>query len=111
MAKKNLGSGGCRGQASLGYGCGCMIGICMLRPFGSRLAFRQLIAACLKGSLLVLPALSLAFEARPAAAEGSAAPDKKELSNARAQFQRAIELEQAGNYSTALEQFRGVGQV
>ena len=30
---------------------------------------------------------------------------------ARAQFQRGIELEQAGNYTTALEQFRDVGQV
>jgi len=55
---------------------------------------------------LALPVLSITLLARPAAAQ-----DKKELSKARAQFQRAIELEQAGNYSTALEQFRDVGQV
>ncbi len=78
----------------------------MLAQFGSSSVRRQLIVACLRGSLLVLPALSLGLVARPAAAQ-----DKKELSRARAQFQRAIELEQAGNYSTALEQFRDVGQV
>jgi len=83
-----------------------MIVSCMLRPFGSRFVCRQLLAACLRGALLALPALSVAFSARPAAAQ-----DKKELSRARVQFQRAIELEQAGNYSTALEQFRDVGQV
>ncbi len=55
---------------------------------------------------MALPALTIALSTRPAAAQ-----DKKELSKARAQFQRAIELEQAGNYSTALEQFRDVGQV
>lgn len=78
----------------------------MLRQFGSIFVRRQVIAACLRGSLLALPALSVGLCARPAAAQ-----DKKELSKARAQFQRAIELEQAGNYSTALEQFRDVGQV
>src|SRR3954464_12979423 len=78
----------------------------MLRRFGSSFARHQLIAACLRASLLALPALSVALCARPAAAQ-----DKKELSKARAQFQRAIELEQAGDYSTALEQFRDVGQV
>jgi hypothetical protein len=36
--------------------------------------------------------------------------DKKELSKARAQFQRAIELEHAGNWAGALELFREVGQ-
>jgi hypothetical protein len=41
----------------------------------------------------------------------ASAQDKKELSKARALFQRAIELEQAGNYTQALEQFRDVGQV
>ena len=41
----------------------------------------------------------------------AAAQDKAVLSMARAQFQRGIELEQAGNYTTALEQFRDVGQV
>jgi hypothetical protein len=81
----------------------------MFRQFGSVFVRRQLLAACLRGSLLALPALpalSVVLAARPAFAQ-----DKKELSKARAQFQRAIELEQAGNYSTALEQFRDVGQV
>jgi hypothetical protein len=44
-------------------------------------------------------------------AQTAHAQDKKELSKARANFQRAIELEQAGNYTTALETFRDVGQV
>src|SRR6188768_1865676 len=78
----------------------------MLRPFGSRFVCQPLASACLRGALLALPALSVGLAARPAAAQ-----DKKELSKARVQFQRAIELEQAGNYSTALEQFRDVGQV
>lgn len=34
-----------------------------------------------------------------------------ELKRARAQFQRGIELEQAGNWSAAIQQFREVGQV
>src|ERR1041384_1093384 len=74
--------------------------------FGSIFVRRRVLHACLRGSLLMLPALSVGLLATPAAAQ-----DKKELSRARAQFQRAIELEQAGNYSTALEQFRDVGQV
>jgi hypothetical protein len=37
--------------------------------------------------------------------------DKKELSRARAMFQQAIELEQAGNFPNALQLFREVGQV
>jgi hypothetical protein len=78
----------------------------MPRQFCSNSVRRQVIAACLRGSLLMLPAAAIGVSARPAAAQ-----DKKELSKARAQFQRAIELEQAGNYSTALEQFRDVGQV
>ncbi|HEY3254828.1 MAG TPA: PEGA domain-containing protein, partial [Polyangiaceae bacterium] len=78
----------------------------MLRPFGSRFVRRQLLAACVRGSLLAGPALALTIAPRPAWAQ-----DKKELSKARAQFQRGIELEQAGNFSTALEQFRDVGQV
>jgi hypothetical protein len=40
-----------------------------------------------------------------------AAPDKEELSRARARFQQATELEQAGNWAAALQQFREVGQV
>src|SRR6185369_12700457 len=83
-----------------------MMKSCMLARFGSLTARRLVIRACLRGSLFALPALSVGLSARPAAAQ-----DKKELSKARAQFQRAIELEQAGNYSTALEQFRDVGQV
>jgi hypothetical protein len=83
-----------------------MIRGCMPRQFGSSFVCRQALAACLRASLLALPALSVTLPARPAAAQ-----DKKELSKARAQFQRAIELEQAGNYTTALEQFRDVGQV
>ena len=78
----------------------------MLRRFGSRFVRSQLLAAYVRGCLFTLPVLSVGLCARPAAAQ-----DKKELSKARAQFQRAIELEQAGNYSTALEQFRDVGQV
>lgn len=78
----------------------------MSAPFGSNFVRRQITAACLRGSLLLLPALAVSLFTQPAAAQ-----DKKELSRARAQFQRAIELEQAGNYSTALEQFRDVGQV
>ncbi len=41
----------------------------------------------------------------------AAAPDKEELSKARARFQQATELEQAGNWAAALQQFREVGQV
>ncbi|HEX2674434.1 MAG TPA: hypothetical protein VHM25_26345 [Polyangiaceae bacterium] len=78
----------------------------MLARFSSFFPRRQMIGACLRSALWALPALSVGLAARPAAAQ-----DKKELSKARAQFQRAIELEQAGNYSTALEQFRDVGQV
>jgi PEGA domain len=40
-----------------------------------------------------------------------AGPTKKELSRARAQFQKATELEQAGQYAAALDAFREVGQV
>jgi len=40
-----------------------------------------------------------------------AAPSQKELAKARARFQQATELEQAGNYTQALEAFREVGQV
>jgi hypothetical protein len=75
-------------------------------PFRSIFLSRQLSVAYLRGSLLAVPVLTVALCPRPAAAQ-----DKKELSKARALFQRGIELEQAGNYSTALEQFRDVGQV
>ena len=78
----------------------------MPRRFARSFVFRQLLAVSLRGPLWAVPALTVALASRPAAAQ-----DKKELSKARAQFQRAIELEQAGNYSTALEQFRDVGQV
>jgi hypothetical protein len=45
---------------------------------------------------------------RPAFAEG---PSPAELKKARAQFQRGIELEQASNWSEAIQQFREVGGV
>jgi hypothetical protein len=67
---------------------------------------RVLLAAWFRWSALSVPMLALSFCPRSAFAQ-----DKKELSKARALFQRAIELEQAGNYTTALEQFRDVGQV
>jgi hypothetical protein len=67
---------------------------------------KALLIACLRGSVLGIPLLGVAL--CPANAQ---AQDKKELSKARAQFQRAIEQEQAGNYTQALEQFRDVGQV
>ncbi len=40
-----------------------------------------------------------------------AAPTKKELSKARAKFQQATELEQAKNFTSALELFREVGEL
>lgn len=49
--------------------------------------------------------------ALPAPSSVFAAEDVKELSKARAKFQRATELEQAGNWNGALELFREVGQV
>jgi hypothetical protein len=64
------------------------------------------IATCLRWSLLGAPALCVALRSPDAFAQ-----DKEELSRARAQFQRAIELEQAENYTSALETFRDVGQV
>ena len=39
------------------------------------------------------------------------AQDADELKRARAQFQQATELEQAGNWAAALQRFREVGQV
>lgn len=39
------------------------------------------------------------------------AAEKDELSNARAKFQQAVEMEQAGNFAHALQLFREVGQV
>src|SRR5687767_14699749 len=39
------------------------------------------------------------------------AQDAAELKRARAQFQQATELEQAGNWTAALQAFREVGQV
>ena len=66
-------------------------------------SLRYALAAGLQGAVFCAPLLLCTREAR--------AQDKKELAQARAQFQRGIELEQAGNYTTALEQFRDVGQV
>ncbi len=45
------------------------------------------------------------------AATAFAGPSRKELSQARAKFQQGTELEQAGDWSTALTRFREVGQV
>ncbi len=58
-------------------------------------------------------AVGLACASLSAAVTGAAvaAPDKEELSKARARFQQATELEQAGNWAAALQQFREVGQV
>lgn len=58
-------------------------------------------------SLAVLSALSVVTSASlPVAAQ-----DAAELKKARAQFQQATELEQAGNWTAALQAFREVGQV
>ncbi len=54
----------------------------------------------------LLVALTLAFLAGTALAQSPA-----DLKRARAQFQRGIELEQAGNFTEAIQQFREVGQV
>lgn len=54
----------------------------------------------------LLLALGLLFGATPALAE-----NPTELKRARAQFQRGIELEQAGNWAEAIQQFREVGSV
>ncbi len=51
--------------------------------------------------------LSLSVFVRPAWGE----TDAEQLKKARAQFQQATEMEQAGNYSAALQVFREVGQV
>jgi hypothetical protein len=55
--------------------------------------------------------LSCALASAAVTAPAYAAPDKEELSRARARFQQATELEQAGNWAAALQQFREVGQV
>jgi hypothetical protein len=54
----------------------------------------------------LLVALTLAFLTGTAFAQSPA-----DLKRARAQFQRGIELEQAGNFTEAIQQFREVGQV
>ncbi|HEY3234022.1 MAG TPA: PEGA domain-containing protein [Polyangiaceae bacterium] len=53
--------------------------------------------------------LALSTVTTPAFADDT--QEKKELSQARAQFQQGIELEQAGNWANALQLFRQVGQV
>jgi len=55
--------------------------------------------------------LSCALASAAATVPAYAAPDREELSRARARFQQATELEQAGNWAAALQQFREVGQV
>jgi hypothetical protein len=54
--------------------------------------------------------LAFALATLPAT-PAAAAPDAKELSRARAKFQQATELEQAGQYGDAIALFREVGQV
>ncbi|MEO6600224.1 MAG: PEGA domain-containing protein [Polyangiaceae bacterium] len=81
----------------------------MLAALRLPLRLRYALVACLRGAVLAAPVLPIVLCSRSAA--GQDKQDKKELSKARAQFQRAIELEQAGNYTAALEQFRDVGQV
>jgi len=61
------------------------------------------------GRLTVALACLLAWG--PVAPLAVAAPEADELSQARAKFQQATELEQAGNFASALRLFREVGQV
>lgn len=56
-------------------------------------------------------ALASAVMAEASLATAASAAEKDELSLARAKFQQATELEQAGNYASALQVFREVGQV
>lgn len=81
----------------------------MLASIRFSLTLRHALATAARGAALAGPLLPIVLCSRPAAAQDK--QDKKELSKARAQFQRAIELEQAGNYTAALDQFREVGQV
>jgi hypothetical protein len=70
-------------------------------PSGSRgLGWRRVRQAGFAMPLL----LALGLQALPAAAQ-----DAKELARARATFQQATELEQAGNWSAAVQKFREVG--
>jgi len=57
---------------------------------------------------LVVACVSVSATVSP---QAFAEPNKEELSRARAKFQQATELEQAGNWASALQQFREVGQV
>ncbi len=61
------------------------------------------------GSLAILLACSLA--PGPLMSVALAQSEEDELSKARAKFQQANELEQAGNYAAAVQAFREVGQV
>lgn len=68
---------------------------------------RSTLGRCLTAAVLATSLSSAALPCRIAWAQ----EDNKELSRARAKFQRATELEQAGNWTSALELFREVGQV
>jgi hypothetical protein len=57
--------------------------------------------------LLLAAVMAAGSVARPSLAQ----PSPEELSQARAKFQQATELEQAGNWAAALQAFREVGQV
>jgi len=56
-------------------------------------------------------ALTAGLVTHTSAVPSAFAAEKDELSKARAKFQQATELEQAGNHSAALQLFREVGQV
>ena len=58
-----------------------------------------------------LRALFVAWSLVTAAGPAYAQPSPTDLKRARAQFQRGIELEQASNWTEAIQEFREVGQV
>ena len=66
------------------------------QPARLRRAFVTAFAVCFAATSAVAPAY---------------AQSTADLKRARAQFQRGIELEQAGNYTEAIQEFREVGQV
>lgn len=70
------------------------------------MALARRFVAILIASLVALAVVG----AVPTIVQAQSAQEKKELSRARAQFQRGIELEQAGNWAGALELFRQVGE-
>ncbi|MDQ2647624.1 MAG: hypothetical protein M3020_27760, partial [Myxococcota bacterium] len=66
------------------------------------------------GALWIAALLACSGVVSPSVAQAQAAQEEDEsasLVKARALFQRGLELEQAGNYSAAVQAFREVGQV